>query len=580
MHAPPRSWHHTLVQLGRFRTLLLITGFSVALSLALTIVAYLVFDGQPSDRAAYFIPAALIPAIVAPLATWAVVRIAFDLDAAHTALARQEARSRALLTAAPVGIAHLARDGRVLSANAQFVALAGSGAPTDSAPVATGDWRSRFADPADRAALDRSLAEGAARHDLRWPWQLPDGTARVVRAHLVPAGGPEDAVLVLEDVTAREADAAVARRADKLDLASRLANGVAHDLNNLLTIVRASAAALRPVGDASAIGAIDEATARGARLTRRLLAISGRDVHDPVLQPIASLLDDTADLMRRVLPPGIALKADRATTARLRVDRDAVEQALFNLIVNARDALGDAGTIRLAIEMRRDGGRAWTLLTVTDDGPGMSAEVLARASEPFFTTKPAHLGTGLGLAIGRDTRARHAGRIVLTSAPGAGTRAELWFPTPSEELDVATDAPSARRSTPTRTHLPVIDGRHLLLIEDEPLVRYATERILVSLGAQVRSVTSVEDALPWLAGGEPYVAIVSDVTLPGASGLDLLRTLRAQGVRTPVLLVSGYSAETIERAIGADADAAFLGKPWDVETLEAKLVALISGARR
>ena len=276
MHAPPRSWHRTLVQLGRFRTLLLITGFSVALSLALTVVAYLVFDGQPSDRAAYFIPAALIPAIVAPLATWAVVRIAFDLDAAHTALARQEARSRALLTAAPVGIAHLARDGRVLSANAQFVALAGSGAPTDSAPVATGDWRSRFADPADRAALDRSLAEGAARHDLRWPWQLPDGTARVVRAPLVPAGGPEDAVLVLEDVTAREADAAVARRADKLDLASRLANGVAHDLNNLLTIVRASAAALRPVGDASAIGAIDEATARGAR--RAAHATAARDL--------------------------------------------------------------------------------------------------------------------------------------------------------------------------------------------------------------------------------------------------------------------------------------------------------------
>ncbi len=577
MHDPHRSWHHTLVQLGRLRTLLLITGFSVALSLALTVVAYLVFNGQPSDRAAYFIPAALIPAIVAPLATWAVVRMAFELDAAHTQVARQEARSRALLTAAPVGIAHLARDGRVLDANAQFVALAGSGTTTGAA--ATADWRTRLADPADRAALERSLAEGAPRRDLRWPWHLPDGTARVVRAHLVPAGGPEDAVLVLEDVTAREADAAVARRADKLDLASRLANGVAHDLNNLLTIVRASAAALRPVGDASAIGAIDEATARGARLTRRLLAISGRDVHDPVLQPIAPLLDDTADLMRRVLPSGIALKADRATTARLRVDRDAVEQALFNLIVNARDALGDAGTVRLAIEMRRDEGRAWTLLTVTDDGPGMSPEVLARASEPFFTTKPAHLGTGLGLAIVRDTMARHDGRFVLSSTPGTGTRAELWFPTPSEDLDVATAAPTARRSTPTRTPLPAIDGHHLLLIEDEPLVRFATERILLSFGAQVRAVASVEDALPWLAGVERYVAIVSDVTLPGASGLDLLRTLRAQGVRTPVLLVSGYSAETIEQSMGDDPNAAFLGKPWDVETLEAKLVALITGAR-
>lgn len=95
-------------------------------------------------------------------------------------------RSCALLTAAPVGIAHLARDGRVLDANAQFVALAGSGTTTGAA--ATADWRTRLADPADRAALERSLAEGAPRRDLRWPWHLPDGTARVVRAHLVPAG--------------------------------------------------------------------------------------------------------------------------------------------------------------------------------------------------------------------------------------------------------------------------------------------------------------------------------------------------------------------------------------------------------
>ena len=576
---PSRSrWHTLLVRSGKTRARVAITGFSVFASVLLVIGFIAVTKAPAEDWALYLVPAVVVPLLVAPAASYLVLELAFELEAAYGVTSQQEAQLRALFEYAPIGIARLDQHGALRTANARMRALLGV-----DEHATRPDWAGVFRQPADRSDFLRALAAAHSLDAARWHWSDPNGQERTIRAALVPlpagqeSAGPAapDCVLLADDITEREAVAAQLLRAQKLDLVGQLAGGLAHDFNNLLTVVRASVAALGGITFAPELAAIDDAAVRGARLTRRLLSISRHDLLTPSPHALAPLLHESIELMRRVLPPRIRVVGPvTVPNVTLAIDSDAVQQALLNLAVNARDAMAQEGVITIEARIADHSATPMLVLSVVDDGHGMSASVLARAIEPFFTTKSADVGSGLGLAMVHGTMQRHSGRLTLHSTPGAGTRAELWFPivtapqaAPRPELPTpAVGATRVGASTPRA---------HLLLVEDEQAVRVATERALRRLGYDVTSTADISSALRHLKSGAPVDLVVTDVMMPGGTGVELLEAVRTAGGVTPVLLVSGYSVDNLETVLAVDARAALLTKPWTLERLAQQVEAML-----
>jgi len=377
----------------------------------------------------------------------------------------------------------------------------------------------------------------------------------------------------LEAAHAESARQQLALQRDKqLDLAGRLAGGLAHDFNNLLTIVRANVEALGGPSANEELAAIDDAAARGAWLTRRLLSISHHN--DVALAPYAlsSLLRETESVLRRVLPAGVGLEfPDEIPDAVLQVDRDAVQQALLNLVLNARDAMDSRGRLTISVARHEAPDGSWLVFTVRDNGHGMSPELLARAVEPFFTTKSAHQGTGLGLSIVKRTMEQHGGRLVLESDVGVGTSAALWFPLRATAPDAAVVQDSARSTpappVPSESSVAPKRAYRLLVVDDDPQVRAVTARTVERLGHRVISVSDATAALAQFAAGASVDLIISDVMMPGTTGIELVQQLRRSGHDTPVLLVSGYAVDDVDQAVGTDPAVAFLAKPWSVDGL-------------
>lgn len=361
----------------------------------------------------------------------------------------------------------------------------------------------------------------------------------------------------------------------QLDIVGRLASGLAHDFNNLLTVVRANVEALGGPTANEELAAIDEAALRGSRLTQRLLSISRHEQVVLVPQVLAPLLRETEDMLRRILPQGVPLEMPiDLPTIVLALDRDAVQQAILNLVLNARDAMGDHGRLVLTVQERLLPSGPWVVVEVRDNGPGMPPEVLSRATEPFYTTKAAHKGTGLGLAIVQRSMEQHGGRVVIESALGEGTTVGLWFP-----IAPAQSASSSRE--PTR-QTPPHGTQHgasyrLLVIDDDQQVRLVTERALERLGHHVVSVADITAARAHLDSGAIVDVILSDVMMPGGTGVDLVRSLRRSGNQTPVLLVSGFTLDILDDELGADPTVALLAKPWALPSLVAGIERVRSG---
>jgi signal transduction histidine kinase len=561
MHSLNESrWQRHIVRLGRRNTILLITTFSVVASIVIVALFFALFSGKAEEAPMFFVPAVVVPMIVAPLASGWVLKLAFALDAAHIALTAQAERLEAMLSAAPVGIMELDADTRVRRSNEAAAAMLG---PTgDAAP-----WDGLFLEAAERAAFLDAVRTGRPAPAMRWQWRGTTQERRLVEAHVAPIGTGTGAILIVVDVTEQEALDAALAQARQLELVGRLAAGIAHDFNNLLTTVRANLDAVRAGDHATPLEAIDDAAASGARMTRRLLALGGRAMHLPEQRSIAPIVAETIALAARLLPSPIRLAQPESLPDRVvTVDPDGLQHALLNLIVNARDAVLPGGTIRIALDEHTVDGRDWLVLSVHDDGTGMSPDVLARATELFFSTKAPHEGTGLGLSLVQETMQRFGGRLELDSAPGRGTMAALWIPDP-------VPAP-ATAATPPVLHAPPPGETSILLIDDEVQVREATERALHRLGYSVTAVSSVAEARPHLRGTR-IALVVSDVMMPDETGLDLLQTMRAEGRTTPVLLVSGYSGVAADVAVAGDPQADFLAKPWSITELGGRVRALL-----
>ncbi|MEA1073286.1 ATP-binding protein [Sphingomonas sp. LY160] len=382
---------------------------------------------------------------------------------------------------------------------------------------------------------------------------------------------------VVSDITARkEADAQLAQ-AQKMDAIGQLTGGVAHDFNNLLTPIVGNLDLIRRRHSDDdrtqrMIGGALQAAERAATLTQRLLSFARRQSLQPRAVDIGGLLDGLADLIRRSLGPTISVVIEvPQQLSSARVDPNQLELALLNLAINARDAMPSGGKLVVAVTQNDVGERNalglekgnYVRIVASDTGVGMDQATLARATEPFFSTKGVGKGTGLGLSMVHGLAAQSGGVLTITSEPGKGTLAELWLPTTSDEVSSST-APQLEPARASR-------AATIMLVDDEELVRTATAEMLRDVGYTVVEASSGSQAIASLKAGIEADILVTDYLMPGMNGGQLIQELRANGNRMPSLLVTGYTAA------GDDVpnDVELLAKPFRQVELTARVAILL-----
>jgi PAS domain S-box-containing protein len=361
--------------------------------------------------------------------------------------------------------------------------------------------------------------------------------------------------------------------AQRMEAVGRLTGGVAHDFNNLLTVViGALDIMLRSPNDAAKRQKLGEAALAAARrgegLTHQLLAFSRRQALRPEAVDLNVQIRESEPLLRRAVGEAVEFKLKlRRGGARVIVDPSQFEAALLNLLVNARDAVGDKGritvqTLSCTVEPGEVADLAagdYVCVTVTDDGVGMAPEVIARVFEPFFTTKAVGRGTGLGLSQVYGFARQSGGAAQISSTVGRGTEIKLFLP----PRDEAAEVPAETGPEPAR---PMAAGRRLLLVEDDVSVAVVALELLEGLGLEVRAVETAPLALDLLKH-ERFDMMLTDVVMPGGmTGIELARMCGRDYPDMRVVLTSGYAGEDVDAAL-ADAPWPFLRKPYSGEQL-------------
>jgi PAS domain S-box-containing protein len=409
-----------------------------------------------------------------------------------------------------------------------------------------------------------------------------------IRVFPVQTGDPRGpaSVTLLRDVSREVELEENARQSQKMEAVGQLAGGIAHDFNNHLTVILGHAEELRaalPEGGARAeVEAIIEAAERSAALTQQLLAFARRQPVDVQVLDLGQVVRGMEEMLRRLLPERIALSVELGgDVPPVLADRGQAEQIVLNLVLNARDAIEGAGRIRVATEagplpeeLRAPGGegtRVYALLRVTDDGHGIEASVRSRVFEPFFTTKPPGRGTGLGLSTVHGIVHQAGGAIDLASAPGEGTAVAVYLPAADRAaLPAAAEvAPEAREASPSGT---------VLVVEDDPGVRRLTRRALQSAGFRVLEAEGAEQALR-LAAGAQLDLVVTDIVMPGRSGLELADRIAETHPDVPVLFVSGYAEDAAEHRHARVAGRELLAKPFRPQQLVERVRQLLDAQR-
>jgi signal transduction histidine kinase len=438
-------------------------------------------------------------------------------------------------------------------------------------------------DPAQRDEIAAAMADAARTGalDIECAILGADGSRRWIskkgRMRFAADGTPERMTGVVADITTRkEADAQLAQ-AQKMDAIGQLTGGVAHDFNNLLTPIVGSLDLVRrrhkdDERTQRMVGGAMQAAERAATLTQRLLAFARRQALQPKAVDVGALIEGLVDLIRRSLGPTIKVVIESAADLpSARVDPNQLELALLNLAINARDAMPGGGQLTITVggatvDDRNAIGLAagrYVRILASDTGIGMDKATLARATEPFFSTKGVGKGTGLGLSMIHGLAAQSGGTLTLASEPGRGTRVELWLPAtqeePAEVADHHNEPVTARRAA------------KILLVDDEDIVRFATADMLRDIGYQVVEAASGSQALAAIRGGVDVDLLVTDYLMPGITGAALITELRATGHTLPALLITGYAAT------GADVpgDVPRLAKPFRQVDLAARVDALL-----
>jgi PAS domain S-box-containing protein len=473
-------------------------------------------------------------------------------------------------------------DGRLIEANAAAAKLTGA-APDDL----VGRHYSEF-DPGDGTVedfWDRLLATpgGLAGEELEIRTAGP-------RRHVIISGRanirPGQHLVTVQDITEQRLLEERLRQGQKLESVGRLAGGVAHDFNNMLTAISGNAQLLLAGGDLDVLGRgrvaeIELAATRAAGLTRQLLAFGRQQVLRPSVVDLNVVVDGIADVLTRLIGPEIRFELDLFECATpVLADEQQLHDVVISLTANAREAMPNGGVLRLetAVAAIAENARtdvppgAYATLTVSDTGVGMTQSEVERMFEPFYTTK-GDANTGLGLASAHGIVHQSGGYITVSSEEDHGTRFRIWLPLadPDELVSIGAELPELAEV--------VADALTVLLVEDEPAVRDVVAEMLTRAGYTVLTAESGTAALALSADHDgPIDLLVTDVVMPGMSGTEVARLISEQRPGTRTLFVSGYNEEAIRHQGVLAPGTGFLEKPFSGSDLTGKARELLEAA--
>lgn len=512
--------------------------------------------------------------------------VGFDgttVDITNRKLAEQErVRLVAILEATPDLVATVTPDGRFLYMNRAGRRLLGIGDQQDLSAFRVGFGRPEWA-----KEIVFTTALPTATRDGSWIGETaflgPDGcevpVSQIIIAHRAADGSVAYFSTIARDLTQQRKLEEQMRQAQKMESIGQLAGGVAHDFNNILTVILGNAGLLLtldpPQGWKGPLQEVVNAADRAAALTRQLLLFSRRQVMQAEDLDLNKIVANVNKMLRRLLGEDIALHFEpRPALPLIHADPGMIEQVIMNLAVNARDAMPGGG--RLAIGLSTvilDAGciprtseappGQYVCLSVSDTGCGIAAEHLAHIFEPFFTTKEAGKGTGLGLATVYGIVQQHQGCVDVRSAVGQGTTFDVYLPVVA--------GPGVRRRE-TAIERDVVGGTEtLLFVEDEESLRELARQILESHGYTVLKAESGAAALEvWRTNKERIRLLLTDLVMPGGmSGSELARTVREDKADLPVVYVSGYGADRGGQNLDLQEGVNFLRKPYRPEKLAA-----------
>ncbi|HYB93792.1 MAG TPA: ATP-binding protein [Vicinamibacterales bacterium] len=427
--------------------------------------------------------------------------------------------------------------------------------------------------------------------DVRVPW--PDGTQHWVqlRGQITtdPGGMAVRLVSVAQDITEQKQMELKLRQAQKMEAMGRLAGGVAHDFNNILTAILGYAMLIETDTDAieasrEQASQVRKAAERASSLTKQLLAFSRRQVIDRRRVYVCEIITDVLSMLTKILGEQVRIVHNvDAGTHPVFADAGQLQQILMNLAINARDAMPNGGQLSFtATNVRLDGRECvarfklaagdYVALTVSDTGTGMDASTREQIFDPFFTTKEVGLGTGLGLSNVYETVKQLGGGIRVASAPGEGTTFQIFLPRCDETAE-----------QPLPSTAAVIGGSEtVLVVEDEEGVRLLVQSVLERNGYSVLAAQDAPHARRIIADpGPPIDLVLSDVMMPDGTGPELIESLstgRAAGARA--LYMSGYAGAVLAQQGRLAADSEFLQKPFSGPQLLAKVRQLLDVTSR
>lgn len=497
---------------------------------------------------------------------------------AEAALRESEAQYRGLVEHATYGMYRSTPDGRFVAVNPALVRMLGY--ESEAELLASDMAHDVYRDTAERDLLMRQYADAERIEGVEVAWRRRDGSPIVVRLGGRPirnaAGEVESYEMIVEDVTERRALEEQLRQAQKMEAIGQLTGGIAHDFNNLLTVILANADILeRSLPDSlpesrEDLADLRKAARRGSDMVKKLLGYSRRGMLALRMQNLADTVAELLPTLRRLLPENIEVAFEpRTADAAAVADEGALQQIVFNLVTNARDAMPEGGTLTVKVSrvildaqhselMEWGASGEYVVVTVADTGEGMSEETRERIFDPFFTTKPAGVGTGLGMAMVYGLIKQQGGFIDIQSVEGEGTTVDLYFPPVAADTLDEKPAPGAGS-----------DGHEtILLVEDEANVRRSAKRLLEKKGYRVLPAADGEEALALFEEhGADIDLVISDVIMPKVGGGQLYQELTDRYEQVRFLFTSGYTPRDVRVSGGVDPRVPFLAKPWDVDEL-------------
>jgi len=512
-----------------------------------------------------------------------------ERQTAEIALERSRQQHRDIVHHASIGVIQTAPDGTILLANPALAKILGHESPAHL--VGCNTTEALYYDPSQREGFvsQIGLPEGAG---IEMQMRRKDGSPVWVDVHARAVRDAEGRVSYFEgfiyDLTGRKSLEGQLGQAQKMEAVGRLAGGVAHDFNNLLTVIASCTDFILgdptlPEEHRNDLEEMKKATDRATSLTRQLLAFGRTQVLRPSTLDLNERLAALQPMLKRLFETTIDIRIQKGTGLWLvRADPTQIEQVLLNLALNARDAMPEGGILTFSTENiviapgHEGSNREYTmtpgeyaLLTVRDTGVGMDAETQRKVFEPFFTTKEVGRGTGLGLATAYGIVKQSGGYIKVVSSPGHGTEFRIFLP--------HTNAPVAEKPALSERK----NGNHVsgtvLVVEDEPAVRQALQRLLTAEGYGVMTAANGAEGLDLFARSKDQIdLLITDIVMPSMTGRALAEKCRSLRENLKVIYVSGYTRDSLLNQQTFGDGEQLIEKPFTRETVLARISEVLS----